>query len=144
MGKRNRRSETGSAMVEFAMVLPIFLLIAWCVIDFARAFYTSNSLSAAVREGARTAAVGNYFDGTPADSAAGVAAAKDRVIQTFNSFGGPAITPDSIKVELYETLGKVTVKVKGYVWSTTTPINVINGGQVIMTKTATFRLERTT
>lgn len=136
----NWRSERGSIMVEFAMVLPIFLLIAWCVIDFARAFYTSNSLAAAVREGARTGAVYDYQD--PPDSTNGIAAAKARVAQTFNSFGGSPITPDSIKVILDEPGGRLSVQVKGYVWSTSTPINVISGGQIVMTRTATFRLER--
>lgn len=144
MIRRRVNDESGSAMVEFSMILPIFLLVAWCVVDFARAFYTSNSLSAAVREGARTAAVGNYFDGTQSDSANAVAAAKARVTQTFNSFGGPAITPDSIKVNTDEGAGLVTVQVKNYIWSTSTPINVISGGQIKMTRTATFRLERTT
>lgn len=136
----NWRSERGSIMVEFAMVLPIFLLIAWCVIDFGRAFYTSNSLSAAVREGARTAAIYDYNN--PGDSTAGIAAAKARVAATFNSFGGSPVATDSIKVILDKGAGKLSVQVKGYVWSTSTPINVISGGKIVMTRTATFRLER--
>ena len=134
-------SEKATVLVEFAMVLPIFLLVAWCVIDFARAYYTLNSLSAAVREGARVAVVGKDYTNT-ADSAAGVAAAKARVTTSFNSFGGPAIPPDSIKVTPDVTAGTVTVTVKGYTWSTSTPINIINGGKIIMTRTATFRIER--
>jgi Flp pilus assembly protein TadG len=139
--RRFFRSEKATVMVEFAMVLPIFLLIAWAVIDFARAYYTLNSLSAAVREGARVAAVGKDYTNT-ADSAAGVAAAKARVTATFNAFGGSPIPPDSIKVIPNTGAGTVTVQVKGYTWATSTPINVINGGQIIMTRTATFRLER--
>ena len=135
------RSEKATVLVEFAMVLPIFLLIAWCVIDFARAYYTLNSLSAAVREGARVAVVGKDY-GNSADSAAGVAAAKARVTQAFNSFGGSPIPPDSIKVVPDTVAGTVTVTVKGYTWNTSTPINIINGGQIIMTRTATFRIER--
>lgn len=139
--RRFCRSEKATVMVEFAMVLPIFLLVAWCVIDFARAYYTLNSLSAAVREGARVAVVGKDYTVT-ADSAAGVAAAKARVTSAFNSFGGAAIPPDSIKVIPDNTAGTVTVTVKGYTWNTSTPINVINGGKIIMTRTATFRMER--
>lgn len=139
--RRFCRSEKATVMVEFAMVLPIFLLVAWCVIDFARAYYTLNSLSAAVREGARVAVVGKDYTVT-ADSAAGVAAAKARVTSAFNSFGGTAIPPDSIKVIPDNTAGTVTVTVKGYTWNTSTPINVINGGKIIMTRTATFRMER--
>ena len=137
--RRFFRSEKGTVMVEFAMVLPIFLLIAWCVIDFARAYYTLNSLSAAVREGARVAAVKDFSNAT--DSTAGVAAAKARVSAAFNAFGGAPIPVDSIKVTPDVANGRVTVRVKGYTWATSTPINVINGGQIVMTRSATFRLE---
>src|SRR5688500_9941943 len=130
------RCEAGTVLVEMAMVLPIFLLIAWCVIDFGRAFYTNNSLATAVREGARVAAVLPYG----VDSAASVTEIKAKVAQAFNSFGGTAIAPDSIKVTRPDE-GTVRVQVKGYVWKTSTPINVISGGQIVMTKTATFRWE---
>lgn len=136
------RSEKATVLVEFAMVLPIFLLIAWCVIDFARAYYTLNSLSAAVREGARTAAVQKYS--TTAERDASIALTKTRVSNAFNSFGGAAIPPDSIKVTPDVPGGTVTVQVKGYTWATSTPINIINGGKIIMTRTAVFRLERDT
>lgn len=134
------RSEKATVLVEFAMVMPIFLLIAWCVIDFARAYYTLNSLSAAVREGARTAAVQKIA--TPEEEAESVTITKNRVSSAFNAFGGSPIPPDSIKVNFDVPGGTVTVQVKGYTWVTSTPINIINGGQIVMTRTASFRLER--
>jgi Flp pilus assembly protein TadG len=55
--RRFRRSETGQALVEFTMVLPIFLLLLFGMIDFGRGFYTWLLVTNAAREGARVAAV---------------------------------------------------------------------------------------
>ncbi len=44
-------------MVEFALILPILLLIVWGIVDISRAFQTVDSLTSAVREGARAGAV---------------------------------------------------------------------------------------
>lgn len=49
--------EHGAAIVEFALVLPILLLVLWGIVDIGRAFYTLNNLASAVREGARRGAV---------------------------------------------------------------------------------------
>ncbi|MDY7088132.1 MAG: TadE family protein [Actinomycetota bacterium] len=48
--------------MEFAIVLPLMLLLVFGVIDFGRALQQQTLLSAAVREGARTAAL----NGSPA------------------------------------------------------------------------------
>jgi Flp pilus assembly protein TadG len=52
---RHRRS--GQGLAEFALVLPIFLLLFMAVIDFGSAVFTYNSLTNAAREGARLAIV---------------------------------------------------------------------------------------
>ena len=51
------RREDGQAMVEFALILPIFLLILCGIIDFGWLFYNQLSLNNACREGARYAVV---------------------------------------------------------------------------------------
>jgi Flp pilus assembly protein TadG len=134
--RKLRKAEDGAVLVETAIVLPILLLIVWVIIDFARAFYTVNSLASAVREGARVAAVYKV----PADNEAAI---KDRVKSAFNAFGGPALTDGQIII-VDESLsdGKVTVQVKDYEWLTTTPIVFISGGKILMTRQATFRWER--
>ena len=43
----------GQALVEFALVLPIFLLLLFGLIDVGRLVYTWNALNQAAREGAR-------------------------------------------------------------------------------------------
>jgi hypothetical protein len=53
----SRRVQRGQALVELALVLPIFVLALFGVIDGAGLIYASNQLSQAAREGARVAAV---------------------------------------------------------------------------------------
>lgn len=47
----------GQALVEFALVIPIFILIVIAIIEFGRLWMTMNTLSGAAREGVRVAAV---------------------------------------------------------------------------------------
>jgi len=58
MTRRSRRRRTrGQSLVEFALVLPVFLLMLFGLIDGARYVFVSNALSNAAREGARKASV---------------------------------------------------------------------------------------
>jgi Flp pilus assembly protein TadG len=58
---RRTASDRGTAAVEFALVLPVLLLIVFGLIDFGRALNAQISLTGAAREGARLAALG-YSD----------------------------------------------------------------------------------
>jgi Flp pilus assembly protein TadG len=52
-----RRDEQGAAVVEFALIIPVFILIVFALVDFGRALWMQNVVVAALREGARAAAV---------------------------------------------------------------------------------------
>lgn len=54
---RLRKTEAGQALVEFTLILPIFLLLLFAIVDFGRGFYTWVLVTNAAREGARMAAV---------------------------------------------------------------------------------------
>jgi Flp pilus assembly protein TadG len=54
--KEHPRSSTGQALVEFALVLPVFLMLLFGLIDGGRYVFMNNVLSQAAREGARVAA----------------------------------------------------------------------------------------
>jgi TadE-like protein len=54
---RPRRRGRGQALVEFALVLPVFLLIIFGVVDFGRAVYGFNTIGNAARSGGRVAIV---------------------------------------------------------------------------------------
>ena len=56
-GRARRPSGTGQSLVEFALVLPIFLLLLFGLIDIGRFVYTANALNEAAREGARFGSV---------------------------------------------------------------------------------------
>lgn len=47
----------GQAMVEFALILPIFILILFGVMEFGRVYNEKLIVTAAAREGVRTASV---------------------------------------------------------------------------------------
>ena len=52
-----RRSDGGQSLVEFALILPLFLLLVTGLFDVARAVFQSNTLAYAAREGTRYAIV---------------------------------------------------------------------------------------
>ena len=57
MTARARRRGAGQSLAEFALVLPIFLLLFFAIFDLGSAVFTFNSLTNAAREGARLAIV---------------------------------------------------------------------------------------
>ena len=57
-GMLGRRRSRGQAMVEFALVAPLFFLLVFAIIDFGRYVYTTNGLEQAAREAARIGSVG--------------------------------------------------------------------------------------
>jgi Flp pilus assembly protein TadG len=61
MGRLIRRGgsgERGQSLVEFAMIIPLFLLLVFAIVDFGMGFYSWITVTNAAREGARVGAVG--------------------------------------------------------------------------------------
>ena len=58
MRQRRRFSQSGNAIIEFALILPILLLVVFGITEFGRMLMTVNVLNAAAREGARVAVIG--------------------------------------------------------------------------------------
>ena len=56
---KRRRDDRGAAMVEFALILPLLLMLLMGIIEFGRAYNTQVSIQAAAREGARELALGH-------------------------------------------------------------------------------------
>lgn len=50
--------QRGQAMIEFALILPLLLLVMFAIFQFGFMFYSYISIQQAAREGARSAAVG--------------------------------------------------------------------------------------
>lgn len=55
--RRGRDRSRGQALVEFSLIIPIFLLLLISLFDLGRAVFTYNTLTNAAREGARIAIV---------------------------------------------------------------------------------------
>ena len=62
-----RRGLRGQSLVEFALILPVLLILVFGIIDFGMGLRSYISLTNATREGARFAAVGNPAGAYPAN-----------------------------------------------------------------------------
>ncbi|MCO8269831.1 pilus assembly protein [Actinoplanes sp. TRM 88003] len=91
--RRPARGEEGTAAVEAALVLPLILLILFGIVDFGRALQQQALLVAAVREGARTAAL-NGTSGTVQTKVQGIAGT-DAAVTTTLCTGGSSTTADA-------------------------------------------------
>jgi Flp pilus assembly protein TadG len=63
--KRVRLGERGQALVEFALILPVILLVMVGMLEFARAWNLHQVMTDAAREGARRAAIQDTQSGNP-------------------------------------------------------------------------------
>ena len=131
-----RRSECGAALVEFAIVLPVLILLVFGIIDFGRMLFTLNNLTSAVREGARLAAV------QPAGTAL-QAVVQPRVSSYVTSFGGSSsVTVNVTPATTQATTQFITVQIVSYPFTFLTPLPTIAGlTSINMSPSATFRWE---
>ncbi len=86
MIKTSRASERGTALIEFALVLPLLLVLTLAVVDLSRAFYAKNVVEQAAREGVRLLAVTSTADS---------ALVRARVLEVAK-FGGVTVSGLSI------------------------------------------------
>jgi Flp pilus assembly protein TadG len=61
-----KRNDDGQTLVEFALILPIFLLLLVSIFDLGHVVWSNDALSNAAREGARYAIVHGVNSGAPA------------------------------------------------------------------------------
>jgi len=62
MRSRRATPERGQSLVEFALILPIFLLVLFGIIDLGRGVYAYNTIQNAAREAVRVAIVDQNED----------------------------------------------------------------------------------
>lgn len=104
------KNENGQSLVEFALVLPILLLLVLGVIEFGWLLNGKITLNSAAREGARVAVVLNLSDPE----------CKQRVYDTINSTiesSGITVNYDDLEVapdkNPYTDVNDMVIKVKG-------------------------------
>ena len=66
------KNQKGAAAVEFAIIIPVLVMILFGMFQFGIAYNNWIALTHAAREGARLAAVGNYDEQAVRDSAPSV------------------------------------------------------------------------
>lgn len=72
--RRKTSNQQGQAVVEFAVILPVLLLVLFSILQFGIVFNNYIQVTAAAREGARKAAVSRGLGAAGAKSAAITAA----------------------------------------------------------------------
>jgi Flp pilus assembly protein TadG len=146
-GQKSRQKSRGQSLVEFALVLPVFLVFLAAALDLGRVFYANISLNNAAREGAFEASkhpdafgAGQSCDGTDAgrivcrvqfESRNSAISVADSDISTTCSNSCNAAAGSTI-----------TVNVKGRFQLVTPILSAIFGGQTVpLHSAATAQIE---
>lgn len=103
------KDKRGQSLIEFALVLPILLLVVFGITEFGRAIMVKNVLHTASREGARLAAV------SPVSDSLSVQARVQDVLDAAN------ITPKEITIQFDAAAKTVEVTV-------TTDFEILSAG----------------
>ena len=140
------RSERGAALVEFALVVPLLMMMMCATIDFGLAVYTLNNLTAAVREGGRYAAVIDQPGWAASGGTTAQGLVRDRVynyIVGMNNGLTAVQTKALISVSNPDATSRIiTVQITGYPYKPVTPLSTLLGLQTIyLNRTAIFRWE---
>jgi len=112
---RRKDGDRGAAAVEFALCLPILLLLVFGIIDFGRALNAQLTLTQAAREGVRLAALG-YSNGAVAARAQAAAPELSGVTVAVTAACAPGAGPTAD--------AQVNVS---YTFSFVTPVGAIAG-----------------
>jgi Flp pilus assembly protein TadG len=139
-GKNTAGGERGQAMVEFALVLPLLLLLIFGIFDFGRAINYWIDATHMSNEAARYASVGN----TPTGCSTIAACIKAQADSPELKNGGTTSVPNPVRVCVLQP-GSTAVGTPISATSTFTynwlPFLNLSVTQTTITATATMRLE---
>ena len=140
-----RRKEDGQYTVEFALVLPILILLIFGMLDFGWLFYNKIEVNNASREGARYAVIH-----------CGTADYRNADTDSAYDPNGPGVSPDpphiltklhvlnyapGAEVEVMETSETISVNVKKEIRVLTGVMTMFLGNTVELESTCTMRIE---
>jgi Flp pilus assembly protein TadG len=94
---RTLRGCRGVTIVEFALVLPMILILIFSIVDFGMYFFIQHTLQFATREGVRLALVG----GTLNDDAGDPMSREASVIKTITDHAKMAVNPTRLSISIY-------------------------------------------
>jgi len=121
--QRNRncasRRSRGASAVEFALIMPLFFLLLFGIVDFGWYFFNQHTIQFATREGTRLALVG----GTIKDDDNNDLTRVDSIVKTIRDNAEAAVNPADLRISIYPVGADYSDPPN---WSTT--LNAGNGG----------------
>jgi Flp pilus assembly protein TadG len=90
--RRKNRWMKGSSVVEFALALPIFIILVIGIIEFGWCFFVQHTLQYATREGMRLAIVGRTLTNMSPEAS---------IIYTIRQEASLAVSPNSVLISIY-------------------------------------------
>jgi PKD repeat protein len=140
-GQKSRQKSRGQSLVEFALVLPVFLVFLAAALDLGRVFYANISLNNAAREGAFEAAkhpqafgAGQSCDAS--DAGRVVCRVKFESASSAITIADGDISSTCSSACNAASGSTVTVKVKGNFQLVTPILSAIFGGQTVKLNSA--------
>jgi hypothetical protein len=97
LGRRRGSNERGTAIIEFAVVLPLLLTLIFTTIDFGIFFFVQHTVQFATREGVRLALVGR----TVTDGAGNPLDREASIVKTIRDAAAIAVNPDQLEISIY-------------------------------------------
>ncbi len=139
-----KRTDRGAVAVEFALVMPVLLLVLLGIVDFGRAMFVQNSLAHAASVGAQSLAI-RATSGSPSDTQTAInlatATAAGTGIQGMASASGPVTVtvirscPPDTSTAVETSTAQVNVRID-FKWIT--PIAWIPGEKNSISATETW------
>lgn len=137
--RKKARDERGQSLVEFALVVPIFLILVFGIVDFGMGFHAWITTTNAAREGARIGAVGagaSTIDARVRDTA-GTLDDENLTVTILNASDQGGDPGESVSVQVDYDYHLIT-PISGL-------INIMSGGSIgptiNFTSTSEMRLE---
>ncbi len=154
MRRSGRRSHSGQALLEFALVFPVIVLVFLGVFDFGRYMFASSEVADAAREGVRTAIVNQNVDditaraaeqavalGIPSSPPGTCPTTANAVCVSFLLDGDVSASPPPSACSSPPQLGCQAVVTVTYDFTPVTPIINSIIGSLVITSTAAQPLE---
>lgn len=125
-GKGLIRDTKGQSLIEFALILPMMLVVMFMITEFGRALYTYNVLATAAREGARLAVVKSE------STAASAGTARMNSILVAANMSSGSIVRVWVDRDFNGTGTKVVVATvtRPFTWAMSGPITMNGGASV--------------
>lgn len=151
MKLKHMKKENGQAMVEFALVLPLLLLLVGGIIDFGWIFYNQISANNASREAARYIAIHYIPDNMSSKSHYATDSAEDVAFGIVDAYSYLDLTINDIEeiepVKDVDNIGyNIKVKFSGDVKILTPIISTIidkdDDGMFVISSECTMRIEQ--